>query len=207
MSNKDRVNPKLIISEYYDYLVNQIDIYTEELLEKYNENDLLQEPLDIYAEHKECQQLREFKESLFRPYNLPVIDNCVWLSDPYKEDYEITDMRSAKFTPEVTKTRDYINQTRDEMIQALDNAKAATFAFYETIKEDLKPDEMQGTREEIVNQLKGCLFANKYSCIIRIDWIQIDEEWNDGDDNSSIFKLYLFIFDFYINNHEMSIFK
>ena len=40
------VNPKLIISQYYDSLINLIDIHTEELLDKYDENHLLQMPND-----------------------------------------------------------------------------------------------------------------------------------------------------------------
>ena len=36
-------NLKLLIDDYYDSLIRDIDIYTKELLEKYNENDLLQE--------------------------------------------------------------------------------------------------------------------------------------------------------------------
>ena len=35
------MNPKLIISNYFDSLINQIDIHTEEVLEKTKENALI----------------------------------------------------------------------------------------------------------------------------------------------------------------------
>lgn len=34
-------NPKLIISDYFDGLINKVEIYTEELLEKRDDNQIL----------------------------------------------------------------------------------------------------------------------------------------------------------------------
>lgn len=38
------MNPKLIISQYYDSLINLIHIHTEEILDIYDENHILEIP-------------------------------------------------------------------------------------------------------------------------------------------------------------------
>lgn len=40
-------NPKLVISEYIDGLINKVDIYTEELLEKRDDNQMFEIDLEF----------------------------------------------------------------------------------------------------------------------------------------------------------------
>ena len=211
--SKVRVNPKLIISQYYDSLINLIDIHTEELLDIYDENDLLEMPEDVYCTSRSEQKVLQAKERELIPgatnsWRLPQTYEVDSIRDPYKLNFsELFDNLKSnyEFCPSRTKTRDYLNKTREKMIGELEKAQAHTFAYYESIKDKLKLDERQGSREEVIDQIKSDLFATKFPCLIRVDRIHILGQ--DIEENPSLFKLYLFMFDFYINKQDMNLIR
>ena len=50
--SESRVNPKLLVSEYFDALINRVDIHTEEQLEKYWNKDTMENPDKTNNEQK-----------------------------------------------------------------------------------------------------------------------------------------------------------
>lgn len=211
-----RVNPKLIISQYYDSLINHIDIHTEKLLESYKENDLLEKPEEkktmIKIKRDPCYR----KLFEFSPQEEVVKDKFTFarIRDPYQDNfYEgLKEPRPKKpnseFVPNKTKTHYFLNKTRDEMIDKIMKAQDHTFTYYETIKDKLKLEERQGSREEVIDQLKSELFATKFLCLFEINYYcSMGIGYFHADTNPSIFQLYLFSFDFYISKQDMNILR
>ena len=59
------MNPKLVISEYFDSLINLIDIHTEEELEKSNETDLIVNDTP-FTYQLECETNKKFDLTFFK---------------------------------------------------------------------------------------------------------------------------------------------
>src|SRR5579883_862303 len=105
---KKFITPRLLISDYYDSLINRIDIYSERLLEHYRENDLLpNEPDEI-----------EIKSNKYRSDKDKLLGEK-YHRDPYFYEYNYDDVeRQLEVEPGVTKVHDYINQVRAKQIDA-----------------------------------------------------------------------------------------
>ena len=48
-----KTNPKIRISDFYDSLVNGVDVFVEQLLEKHDKDDKLFHPIDTSNEEEE----------------------------------------------------------------------------------------------------------------------------------------------------------
>lgn len=144
-------NPKLLITDHYDSIIQQVDIYTEELLAKYTENDLLpKEEVNSFDKHKKTS-----------PYN---IDGY---KDPYesKYEYDMSKLCRIDVTPGITRFRDYLELIRSKSIEELKMAEKETLDNYELNKHLYKYDRETLTSER-VEEMKRNLFKDKFCFVI-----------------------------------------
>jgi hypothetical protein len=146
-------NPKMLIVDYYDSLIRNVDIYIEELLEKYNETDLL--------------------PTILKNRNLvpcpDTYDNIDGFKDPYSSKYEYGEMVSVvNVTPEVTRTRDYLELVRAKTIEEIKKAQEENLQSYELNKELYKYDRETLTDEKI-EEMRRNLFKDKFCFRMNFD--------------------------------------
>ena len=214
-------NHKLIIVDYYDALIRQVDIYTEEKLNIYSNDHLI----EIKEEEKEGNQqiedskefdldtetfespLKEIEEKAFLPNSvksLMVSEFAIKINWPQQRPFQM-------------KAQDYLNFMRDEMIKQIEIAKKETIEHYEAIidglddKEKLTDKEMKITKckydetikDEFKNagklreeELKRKLFENKFAFLFSRPY-----------SNLNPFTLYLVITDFYLKESHLKLIK
>lgn len=87
------INPKIIISDYYDSLARLIDIYTQELLEKYEYEDEANDESRLVNVNNNCLHFfQPFNQVEVKPVTSEENNETVeekfgieWYDDPYKE--------------------------------------------------------------------------------------------------------------------------
>lgn len=190
-----KTNPKLIIIQYYDRLINFIDIHTEELLQKYSETDLLEESStssDVDNGDRKFEWVLFDNEEL-KPYK-------VWhksYSITIDYDIEPSSLKTlSTFTYGSNRMCDYLNATRYEMIKYLQDAQKKTMQDFELIKNDLKlgKDESESTDED--DLVMSRLFANRYHFVVKICE---NKENKSKIHKYSPFKLLIVDLDFYLD--------
>lgn len=193
------LNPKLIISQYYDSLVNQIDIHTEELINKTPEtheisSDLLKPGKEAYHEMS--------PDFFVKPdYFAPTFEVDSY-SDPYTDKYthsstadEHCDQTFNKPASSI-KLRAHFESIRREMIDELRRAERQAMDDCETlIRKDLNWKASKSRC--VVDEIKEQLFERKFYLIVRVDRVNL--EAFEAVANRSWFKIYLFELDFYLD--------
>ena len=112
------INAKKLIINYIDSLVNRVDIYTEEMLEKFSKTDTLQ--IESQEEKK-----RVYSDQFQFPFNDKYefgfdLDSCDMSEFPFLPphlNFEI-EPTSQFDESEPILVWDYLNKTRDEMINS-----------------------------------------------------------------------------------------
>lgn len=214
MSNYFVKNPKLFISNYYDFLIRQIDIHTEELLEHYTEDDLLSDTASEPADpiETECED-----DPVFEDEASPDREECYGIEtykDPYSDEFKFDFMENAKtpnLNPKFTKIRDYLNDLREDLIKELSCCQKISMECLQTdlesFKSELKEIQKQ-TDDEKMENLKKILFDKFFVFVLKIDQTSIKDNFlSKLSKNDSIFKLYVVILDFYLNSYELELFK
>jgi hypothetical protein len=183
-------SPKLLIVDYYDSLISDINIYTEQLLEKYTENDLL--PNEIKSDEW-LIKLPTYRDSDFENKEFFEIES---MFDPYKEHYRF-EKKQTNVTPESTKVRDYLNLVRSKSIEEINKVKEENLSRY-----DLNKDKYKYKRDElttgIIEDMKRELFKDRYCFQIRIDRLFLKSV-------SIPFQLLTIVTDFYIDPDNISL--
>lgn len=213
-------NPKLIIIDYYDSLIRQVDIYTEEQLEKYsdesviddvtenNESDVREMILDHYRD-VDFRYISDSDEEnsdglVFMPQNTPkqtILESA--FDDPYLKQSKFKyPKEKAKYEPppSTANVHQFLNQMRDELIAEIKKGQEAALNYFETIKADLKVDQLESD-EEIDQNLMAKLFETQFMFLI------LDTDDCEIKIRNSPFKLYLIVLDFYLNEQERELFK
>lgn len=184
-NNKSTINPKLIISQHFDSLISQVDVYTEETLK--NCTDAVDFKFKPYESYKESEKLADvdfdssdmesydrqeeyFKKCLRRNENVDVGDNLNRLGQ------------------EPIKTLIYVNKMRDELLKELEKGQKEAFEYYETVRDKINKDMSQEEIESIV-------FANNYYFILT----------HLGYQNP--FKMHLVKLNFYLNSREIELLR
>ena len=168
--------PKLLITDHYDKLIQQVDIYIEELLEKYNENDLLPE------DNEEISLLEHTSNDFY--------DKDEY-KDPYESKYEY-EMSKLDVTPGATRIRDYLELIRSKSIEELKKAEKETLDSYEINKLLYKYDRVNLTVDR-VEEMKRNIFKDKFCFMLQFNKPDI-----------RLLKNYLIIIDFYIDNEDFN---
>ena len=168
-------NPKLFIVDYYDSLISEIDIYTEELLEKYNENDLLEE----------------------NPKEKDSFENATSINQ-YKIEYKNELM--IKVTPGSTKIHEYLNEVRSKAIEEINKVKHENLERLEMNKDKYKYDRSDMTIEK-VGEMKKELFKEKFCFLIKVNNCVLECQKS----NTELFKLHLIVTDFYLEHYDRQV--
>lgn len=202
-------NVKLIILDYYDSIIRDIDIYAEKKLEKCKETDMVEienntnEQTDvdvIQSSYATNTHDAEWSDSEIENYGLEnYLDSYM---EKYNYDYEGTTNNQTKSMPNRIKASDYINEIRDEMIDELKKAQKNALIYYESIKSNVNIKSISDLQER--NELVRELVLTKQSAfIIRIDNKQADFR----PAKKSRFKLYLVLIDFYLKSNEQDLLR
>ena len=144
------LSPKLLIVDYYDSLINDIDIYTEELLDEYSQNDIL----PFKPKIETCNTNIDTKNR-----NFFEIDS---LLNPYTADYK-NDM-SIELTPGRTKIHDYLNKVRSKSIEEIKKVREENLQRYDLNKKKLKYDRNDLKLEDLRREL----FKEKFCFVLKI---------------------------------------
>lgn len=133
---KNISNPRLLISLYFDLLINTIDVYAEEQLEKFSTQGYLDK---LLAE--------------IRFYQFSALIDSQNQSNESKFDF-------TKLT-----IKEYINKIRQDMIDLLRSEEIIINKRYDLIRVELKSikyQEEENNEEENLDQLMSKLFTEKF---------------------------------------------
>lgn len=196
MSSK---NPKLMISQYYDSLIREIDIFTEErLLELTNDQIIELSNNKIYP---------KFFENNRNDFNLSELNLdsdeenfCLYGRDHLSPNahrivhgFDISsNLMCTKNNELPIHTKDYYNQARDEILDELSKLQDEAFSRYDKIKGDLKRDVSLSEQEQL-EMVRTQLFANKFAFIVDLEIAAA---------NNQILKhFHLVVVDFYLSEN------
>lgn len=182
--------PKLLITDYYDSLIHQIDVYTEKLLEN---NDKANE---IYTRKKISQpdENQAKNEDEYEDEDDDIDDSkvnfCDPYRDPYKEEYKING-NDAEETE--MKLGEYFNACRLKSIELIRQVQDDNLKSYNELdKEKLRIDR-DSIDEKAIESLREQLFATKFCFLINCD------------SSPDPFKLYTIVVDFYLNSKRIKL--
>lgn len=194
-------NSKILALQYYDSLIRQVDIHAEELLEKFGENQLLEQysssPIVADSSELNCLiepyriRLKIFEESYgVNSYHDPYIDEY-----RYKSDSVVSTSSAASANDESTvKVCDYVNRIREELIFELKSLQSETLSRCDVIRSEL--DAVDRNSPDCLEKLKMKIFSQKFAFIQRIDEIMVSTSSSKKFiPNPTPFKLYLFVVD------------
>lgn len=200
-------NPKLIALEHYDSLIRQVDIHTEELLEKFKDNKHLElNPHILASDTKELNCLIEPYQIRLRIFEESYGVNSY--HDPYSDIYQYSNQPADEIdvSPISVGIRDYVNRKRDEMLSELKRIQADTLTRCDAIRAEFA--SIDRNAPDRIEKLKSKIFAQKFALILQLNEIMVST--NSSKDfiiNSSPFKLYLFILDFYVDDETQNFLK
>lgn len=184
---------KLTIIDYYDSLVQRVDVFTEERLEIYS-NDHLIEIKDVEKDEI-SEDLKAFDLDTATDLLSEKTEKIVFSPDLVKDkplsDFAVKPNWPKKL-PFSMGAQDYLNFMRDEMIKQIKIAEKDTLDYYETIRDELRKNVKIADEKELKRKLfakrSAFLFSNRHS-------------------NLNPFSLYLVIFDFYLDIHQEALLK
>jgi len=193
----------LLILDHYDSLLNQIDVYTEQQLEKYTEDDLLKDRFNRNESKNEIYQPNEY--SLGDTFQMKFENISIQAyEDPYSDKYNYAECTSTnpRFLSQFLKVRDYLNMIRLEAIGEIKKAQQEHLDYYEANKSEFKLDDRIMTKELIKN-LKKEIFSKKYCFLLELEQLCVIEQVP----NASFFKLHTVVTDFYLEECEEKILR
>lgn len=203
MSSENK-NPCLIISNYFDSLIRQIDIYTEETLIKHGKDVLFQRDKDdlsfsqqghrdinvrIANDVVDFETLEDINQLDSSKIFASIFENCkMYFHSNYFD-------RQPPCQPSMS-AEDYINQKREELIEKLEKAQKTAFDYYKTIKNN----KLKSYKNMSTEEIKSELFANNYYVIFCMKK-ESKREWETP------FRLHLVKLDFYLTSKEYGILR
>lgn len=211
-------NPKLMVLEHYESLVRQVDIHTEELLEKCKDSQLLS-----INSKPNTSDISRLSNCLIESYQirLRIFEESYGVSayhDPYSEKYDYENGHTATSTssscesvvkPPINDSitvREYVSRLRDDMLDELRRIQTETLAWCDTIRSELAA--MDRSSVESIEKLKKKIFSQKFAFILQIDEIMVPTSSSkDLVPNPLPFKLYLFVLDFYMDAESLIFLK
>jgi hypothetical protein len=176
-------SPKMLIIDHYDSMIRQLDIFTEELLDKCEEKDLENiMPKDDF-------KYKENDDSKSRSNDIDEFE------DPYSEKYKYDMNKIVRIDgvpPGTTRFRDYIELVRTKSIEELKKAQQETLDSYEINKSLYKYDRETLTDEK-VEEMRKNLFKDKFCFTLQINI-----------DSNKKFKQITVFTDFYLNQEDLT---
>lgn len=193
------INSTLFITNYYDKLINQIDIYAETLLEAIDANQATSERkkpartlIPVSTTTIQQQEIEE-DSSIF----------CKAVKDPYNDKYtsdDETNLVGNESTLDFSNQqhgRDFVHSTRMALIDYVRRLKEQNIKWHE------KESKSMNQRTQIdagvnanVDEFASRILMPKFSFLLEIN--QMSEE---------LFKMYLIEIDFYLTQEEIQFLK
>ena len=181
-------NPRLLIFDYYDSLIHDIDIYTEEQIEKLSEEDLFSNfNLKIMNNNKKKDSRNEIEDLKFFE-----IDSIV---DPYKGEYKFDLNQPIKVTSGSTKIRDYLNLVRSKSIEEIKQVREENLERYEINKKKCNYNRNIEMTSEKVEEIRRELFKEGFCFLLNLKNIF-------GENVSIPYEFVTIITDFYLDVFE-----
>ena len=131
----ERFSSKIKIINYFDNLINRIDIDIDSSLEKYNDKHLLSQIV---------------KSSEKNRLNFRDISNTNRFDVKFFDTFDSTN-QNFNSCPESTKVVEYLNQIRMKTIEELKKAQEETLEYYKINSERFKSEQ---TNEKNIEELR-----------------------------------------------------
>lgn len=203
MLNFKSKNPKLLISQYYDFITRLIDVYTEEQLSKSKDDDIIAEINDTgndfdFQDYNRNDEI-DIDESLIEIWS----NERKFGSDPYYEKSKYNcNINTSSFrlsgSQQSAKLIDYFNKIRDELLECINKSQAESFAYYQINREKF----IDFTKTE---NIWRNLFAKKSMYVLELG--DNCQKYYDKLDKPSPYRLYLIVLDFYQNPDERKLLR
>ena len=172
----NRISPKIEIINYFDDLINRIDMDIEKCLENYKEEQILGRLKCFKTGKKDIKNMEKFYLSYFNSK-----------SNQYQRRDE---------WPESTKVVDYLNQIRQGTIDELRKAQEETLENYKQNSSLFKSQEISKMK---IDEINSELFKEKF--YFQLVYKPEDPKYK----NPWIFNLYTFVTDFYMSQTEIDL--
>lgn len=215
------INPKLLISQYYDSLIRELDIFIEEQHaacssdyflekpdntdsnndsnrdEKVDENENIWDEVDIES----CDDLWGNEQNQVKPTRQNIA-----FADPYTNDCINCSINSSfdEWPSKPTRVHEYLDKVRENLISKVNEAQKEAFQRFESIKSSFKIEKSLGEMERI-EQLNEKSLVNMSIFSVVLDPKTNEEEISTASANSS-FKM-LIVSDFYLNKNILDALK
>ena len=208
-----KINKRLFISDHYDELMNQIDLYTEELLEKIPKDAVITE-------------LPRFPPGSNKDDDDWVFKNDETFEGPYNDRYDFSGEEGVevKVVLEETKVTDYVNLIRSKAIEEIRKAREENLEQLAMRPPNPNPIEIEeqeamditsdsddsdcinetDLEKVTIEKLRYELFQDKFCFFVMLDKLPYDPDFKyvshlDRTRNKSIFQLYTIVVDFYMS--------
>lgn len=179
----------LLITEYYDSLISQLDIYTEEKIKMYKEKGL---PVKRINDRCSCGKVVFVRGKTYPEYGVEMLEN------PYEEQtYSIDrDEMSKRYITKESQA-EYMNKVREKAINKIIMVQDENLKLYNENQEKFKI----GDRENETEEFKSQLFANRFCFLVQK---QPKDICRYGEDRKMpLFNLHLVITDFYLRESDI----
>lgn len=211
-------NPKKIIIEYIDSLINLVDIHTEEQIQKYPDNDFITiKEYEFKKKKKEVYEIdieEEFDENYMYKDEIKVYENLL-RKNRLKCKFEPTKPESEK-----TRVWDYLNGIRHDMIKGIREAETEALKQLEMVNKELdliyeeSKDDNNASEEQILSKV----FCRRFPFIIKINKTNRHESYNYEkqeyyeptvfvNEKALEFNLFLIDVGFFLEKFELTLLK
>lgn len=179
------ITPSLLVTEYYDSVISQLDVYIEERIKEFKENGMQLERIYTF-DCCGCGTMFYDNET-YNKYGVETLKN------PYKKQkYRIKPTKMPKIEiKDISQAEEYMNKVRQTAIDEIRKVEEENLTFYKANREKFKVDRKNLTEEKL-EELKSQLFANRYCFLVK-----------KQPEYSTIFELHIVITDFYLRESEI----
>lgn len=191
--------PPLLITEYYDSLIRQLDIYTEERIKELQETGLPKIEVDSYSYCSTCYEQTDEIET----YGVETINNP-YQSKQFTIDTTITETEIT----ELSQAIDYVSKIRQQAIDEIRKVQEENLDHYNENKDKFKVDKKENLTGEKLDEFKSQLFAPRFCFLVNKTPIESVRIYSDSwircrDRYMSLFNLHTVITDFYLRESDI----
>ena len=187
------ITTPLLITDYYDSLISQLDIYTEETIKEYKENGL---PVKT---HRETLNESFNDEETDEKYGVETLNN------PHEpKRYTIYQTDISEIT-DISQAEEYMNKVRQKAIDEIIKVQDENLEYYKANKEKFKVDR-ENLTEEKLEELKSQLFSNRFCFLIKREPLNNTEK-GSKQKYGPLFNLHTVITDFYLSKSDIDYIK
>jgi len=160
------VDPRVhrLIINHFDDLTTQVDIYTEKLLARFEDNDLFVD--FVYRESE-----NDDKTDMDEPDNQIESAQVDAYIDPYSDKYSYESCAPFEMPPESTTVKDYLNSCRHKLFEEMKRVKEEILRSVES--EELRVDRDRKDDEEYMEELKSRIFAKRFCFLLDLRFIDV----------------------------------